>query len=1133
MLICFSHYFVGFMDTTLLIEKFRKPVLITIGLILVYALAGFVLLPRFMQSKIPELIESETGRKASLERIEFNPFSLELSLQGFSMQEQDSQTFISFSELFTNVQVWASLWNLALVLDEVSLSGPYVRIEALKGERYNFSDLLSTEDEDEQVAEESEGIFPVIINKTALINGKFATIDALKSEPVNKVIKNINLQLERFSTLPDKGADLGFSMALNGGSKLQWNGVFSINPIMSHGTITVEGLKFTDIWSLFLQDLVQFKWIAGTQDISFNYQLSYPDDELLFSLNKGKLSTNNLTFIGKKNTSEFLKIPNLILGGISFDLNRQTLDIETIESSETDFKLWFEPLSTELNYQTIFAANKQKQEPNIEPKEIDQSKKVLPWKINIQDIAINTAKINYHDQRGKDPITIDVKAVDLGLKNTQVVVAELLELTTSHGKLNLQDLVLYTENEGELIKVPELLINDLVFNLLDKHIKINSINTSDAVIKAWLAKNGELNYQSLFASEQQEEPMAQKSTVEKASEKEEPWLLELDEFKVTNYAIQFKDYTLDKPASLNLSAMNFSLTDFNTQQGTRLPVVFSSQFNQHGKIKISGYSILEPLETMLDVAISQIGVDSFEPYINQSAHLDIIGGDFNTQGKLAISQAAQAELKLQYQGNIDIKGLHTRDLILNQDFLKWQKLTLSGVDFNLQPGELKIKSVSLDKPYARVTIKEDKTTNISDVIVANATEQTDKPKQVAKPFIYKIDSFKLNQGQSDFSDYSLILPFVVHLNDLKGDIKNISSNPKAQIKLDLNGKAFDLSPVQIQGKLDADLENLDIAMHFKSFPLPFLSPYMADFSGDKIEKGKMSLDLRYQVNKKQLTASNDLVIDQFELGEKVENPDAVILPLALAAILLKDKDGRITISMPLQGSMDDPEFSVSQLLFDTFINLLTKIAVSPFTAIGAFLGSDADYSVVTFAAGNTEINAEQGKKLTDLASALTQKKELSLEVRGIAYTNQDWPAMKDAALNDQLKQIYADELQKAGKTKRAEYIKLSEDEYQRLLADLFINTFPDLAERSFFGAPKLTNPEMGEFYAVASKMLKDKIKPDHNKLVSLALKRARNTAKFLVEQGKVEQSRIFILDGKVLESAQNNTLNTELSLTVQ
>ena len=1120
------------MNTAQLIEKYRKPALITLGLVLLYTLAGFVLLPKFMQSKLPELIETETGRKASLERVEFNPFSLELSLQGFSMQEQDLQTFVSFDEFYTNLQVWASVWKLAVVLDELRLTGPYVRLEMLKDDRYNFSDLLSDEEVEEESTEESAEIFPIIINKIKLEQGEFKTINSLNTEPVNKVINNINFTLDNFSTLPETDADLGFSLALNGQGRLVWHGEFSVNPIYSKGEVTVQGLQFVDVWRLFLQDSAQYKWADGTQSIDFHYELSFPEDKLLFNVTEGRLITKDLKYTGREDTKEFLTIPYLLVDGITFDLNKQTVDIEKIEFRDTGFDLWFDQ-SGQLNYQTAFTDRKNQVETGINKHEQDEA--LQPWIVNILDIAINAARINYSDKRKEQAVLLNISALDLGFKNTYLKIDELLQLTANQGYLNLQKFVLKTDSDtdADLIKVPSIQVSEVDFNLLDKNVTIKSINSSDAIIKSWLAKNGELNYQSLFAPASEEQ--SQQLVEPKTSDKEEaPWVLELAEFKIDNYALQFKDYTTTKPVSLNLSELNFSMTDFNNQPGTRLPLSFSSRFNKNGRIEISGHSITEPFKTDLDITISQVGIDSFEPYINQSARLDVIGGFFNTKGKLAISQAKQADLKLNYQGNITIKGLHTRDHILKQDFLKWQQLSLNGLDFNLQPGQLTIKSINLDKPYARVTIKKDKTTNISDVIVAETPDQKPKPSnKESTPFAYKINQFKITGGESDFSDYSLILPFVVNLNDLEGAIDNISSNSKAMIKIGLDGKAFDLSPVKIQGSLNTDLDELDIAMHYKSFPLPFLSPYMVEFSGDKIEKGKMSLDLRYQVRNNKLTATNDLVIDQFELGEKVDNPDAVNLPLRLAAVLLRDKDGRITINMPVEGSMDDPEFSVGRLVLDVFINLLTKIAASPFTAIASFLKSDADFSVVTFAAGNAEINAEQGKKLDELATALVQKQELSLEVKGIAYINQDWPAMNEIALKDKLKQIHSDELKKAGKTKRAEYIELSEDEYQRLLADLFIQTFPDLAERSIFGTPKLIYPDMGEFYTVANNMLTAMIEPDNNKLDILALTRARNIARYLVEKGAVEQSRIFILDGNVVDEAENNLLNADLSVKVQ
>lgn len=1119
------------MNTAQYIERFRKPVLIFAGLVSVYALAGFVLLPKYMHSKLPGLIETETGRKASLERVEFNPFSLELSLQGFSMQEQDLQTFVSFKELFANVQVWSSIGNLALVLEDLRLTEPYVRVETLKDDRYNFSDLLSDE-EDPQETEESEGIFPVIINKLALNDGKFATIDALKSEPVNKVINNINLKLERFSTLPQKNADLGFSMRLNGGSTLEWSGSFGVNPIQSRGKVTIQGLPFADIWSMFLQDSVQFKWVAGTQAITFDYELSYPEDELFFTLNQGHLETENLTFIGTDNNAEFLIIPGLSVAGISFDLNKQTLDIDKIESTGSEFKLWPEQ-SGEINFQKAFAAQESDVEADIEKEQQTQTDKVLPWNINIKEIAFATANINYTDRRKKETVEINIETLGLGIKNAHLTVGELLELTADQGFLDLQELVLQSGEDGELLKVPVFKVSEVDVNLQDKQVKIASINTSDALIKPWLDKSGELNFQRLFAVEDQQG--TEKNTEPASSDtKKTAWLVELNEFKIDNYEIQFKDYTTAKPVVINLSSLNFSVTDIDTKTGTQLPFSFSSKFNKKGTIELSGRSVLDPFSADINVAVSQLGIDAFEPYIQQSARLDIVGGNINTRGKLAVAKAEQADLNIQYTGNINIKGLHTRDQILHEDFLKWQALKLDGLDFNLQKNKLNIKSINLVKPYAKVTIKKDKTTNISDVIVTSEPDKKPAPdKKEASPLVYKINQFSIADGDSDFADYSLILPFVVHLNSLEGDIRSISSNRKAKTKVALKGKAFDLSPVEIKGNLNSDFDDFDIEMHFQGLPLPFISPYMVEFSGNKIEKGKMTLDLRYKVRDNKLTANNSLLIDQFEVGEKVDNPNAINLPLGLAAVLLRDKDGRITINMPLEGSMDDPEFSVGSLILDVFVNLIIKIAASPFTAIGSFLQSDADFSVVTFAPGSAEIDAEQSEKLDGLATALVSKSELSLEVRGEAFTNQDWPAMNAAALTDQLKQIYSDELKKSGKIMLAEYIELSDDDYKRLLADLFIKTYPDLAERSFFGTPQLIYPDMGEFYTVAKNMLQGMIAPENNKLLRLALTRARNIARYLVETGTVDQARIFILDGKVSTEAKDNQISSELTLAVQ
>lgn len=1115
-------------------KQFRKPTLIIAGLVAFYALAGFVVIPKLLQSKLPELIETETGRKASLDTIDFNPFSLELSLQGFSMQEKDVQTFVTFGELFVNIQMWASLKNLALVIDEVSLTEPYVRIESVAEGQYNFSDLLKGSQDEPPVDEEDGDIFPLIINQISLIKGEVEVVDSRYAKPVTSLIQDLNLQLEHVSTVLGDDSTMGFSMVLNSGGTIQWQGEFGINPLFSTGRVALEGIKFAKVWEVFLQDRVGFKWTGGTQLIKFNYAFSYPDNEPVFKLTDGHLLTENLKFTAKDNTQKIIELPFFSIEGITFDLNSQSINITKIESRDAGFEVGFNQ-SGVLNYQAVFAGQGNEQD-TASTKDEQVEAITHPWEINVQDIALNTSTINFTDKQPADAVLINIAALNMGLKNYRLLVGESLQMTANQGAIQLQDFTLKTDQQPPLVKVANLQVNELDFDLREKNISIKSVSSRDATIKAWLAKNGEINYQSLFASAAKEQGQPQAESPVANDNNEPPWKIALQEFKIDNYALEFTDHTPEKPVALNLAALNFTITDYNNQQGTSFPLSFSTQLNQSGRLKISGDSILEPFSADLQLAVSRVGIHSFQPYINQSARLDVIGGELNTEGQLVISQAAQGELQLNYKGGLEVKGLHTRDHILKQDFLKWQLLKLNGLDFNLQPTQLNIKSIHLDKPYSRFTIKEDKTTNINDVLIS--VEQAEKPataeKSEASSMMYNIAKVKITGGEADFSDYSLILPFVVKLNALDGVIDNITSKAKAKTQVTLAGKAFDLAPVEIQGDFDAGFEDLDIAMNYKSLPLPLITPYMVEFSGDKIEKGKLTLDLMYKIKEGQLTATNNILIDQLELGEKVENPDAVSLPLGLAIALLKDKDGKININMPLKGSMDDPEFSIWPVVFDTFVNVIIKAAASPFSALGSLLGdNDEDFSVVTFQAGSTEITAEETAKLDSLVNALVQKSGLTLEIKGGAYTNQDWPAMKEQALEDQLKQIRSEELKKEGEIKLPEYIELSEDDYQRLLADLFIQQFPELGKRSIFGTPKLIHADMGEFYTIAGNMLQGMIKPDPHRLLDLSANRAKNIARYMLKAGDIEQSRIFILNGKVAQEADNNEISAHLSLTVQ
>ena len=550
------------------------------------------------------------------------------------------------------------------------------------------------------------------------------------------------------------------------------------------------------------------------------------------------------------------------------------------------------------------------------------------------------------------------------------------------------------------------------------------------------------------------------------------------------------------------------------------------------------------MSSEIQLDIGNIAIKDFQPYFDKFARLDVISGLFNVNAKISVLQETDKPLGVNVQGSSFINNLVTRDQISNKDFLNWKQLSLNDIAIDLAAKRYTIDTVKIEEPYTRVLIRKDKTTNVSDLLIQTAEEspsgvkqetivkkETIDKKEQVKPY-FKIGKIEVVGGESDFSDLSLILPFIVHIDQLKGTVKGVSSEKNTVTNVVLAGRVGGLSPVNINGKINPDKGDSELSLDFTSMSLPLATPYMAEFAGRKIEKGNMSLKLKYKIVRNQLSASNEILIDQLVLGEEVEHENAVSLPLDFAIALLEDGDGKIVLDVPITGDLENPEFSVAAIVADALINVITKVIASPFNAIASLAGSDEDISKVVFASGNAVLSDKQEKKLDELAEALSNRPRLKLEIKGAAFSQYDWPYLQAEALDRQLLQIRVDELNQENKKKVSpQDLTLTQDEYDRLLADLFIQKFPQLAEKSIFGTPRLIDPEMGGFYQIAKTRLAAEIPPEPLQLQKLAKARSKVIAKYLVEKG-FEIERIFILDVDVDPKDDNDTIATILNLTV-
>lgn len=963
-----------------------------VGTLLLYSLLGFFIIPAVIKDQLPKISQKEFNRLATVQDIQFNPFSLEIDIQGLLVKNPDDSILASLKQLYTNIAVIESLTSLSLKMDIISLEQPYALVKRDKQGNFNFSDMIGDEQEPKDQAIEKDTIFPVSIEKIHISNGKIRWEDHISSKANIEDIYPLNLNIEDFTTQVNQQSQLGFSLSFASGGQLNWQGEIKLNPFESHGHLVVNKINFRRVWELFLQQSVNFEILKGSELIQADYQLSEMDDAIQVEVDNAKIHLFDLQLAEKGQGAPLIDIPVFTLSGINFNLQNQNIEISQISS-----------------------------------------------------------------------------------KNT-------------------------------------------VFN-------------------AWLNKDGTINYQSFVSNNDPDKTAPAQPTVSAEPEQSNSWNVKIRQLQLENYTLNFTDKSQEKPTQFNLSAVNLNSEALSSQPGARLPFKLDLKLNQKGKISLDGQTILEPLSSQIKVDIADIDIKDFQPYLDQFARLDVISGLFNVQLDIALQQPDDQPLDIKINGDSQIDELITRDQISNKDFLNWKQLSLNNIALNLATNEYYIDTVKLDQPYARVLIRKDKTINVNDI--AKSTEskqietkntQTDEKNSAAPKF--KIDHFLISNGSTDFSDLSLILPFSAHINHLKGSVKNISSDTKAIIKVGLNGKVENLAPVTINGKINPSKGDSEFKLDFNSMPLPLMTPYMADFAGRKIEKGNMSLGLQYKIKNQQLTASNNLLIDQLVLGDEVENPEAVSLPLELAIALLEDADGKIKLDVPITGDLDNPEFSVASIVADALVNVISKIVSSPFYAIASLIETDEDVSQIGFSPGLAELDKNQQQKLDALISALSKRPALKLEIKGTSFSDHDWPKMQADALQKKLLQTRADELSKeSGKNILLEHVVYSEKENQRLLADLFIQKHPELAERSLFGTPRLKDPEMGEFYQLARTRLAAEIPPDTLELQKLAQQRAQNIAEYLTANNIVME-RLFLLDIAIDPENIDKNFNSYLNLTV-
>jgi len=1094
-------------------DKKKKIALITgicvVSLLLIYTLFGFFGLPYAIKNIAPKYLK-DYNATLFVSDAKFNPFTFELNATNAELN--------TTSPLFSTKQIDLklkpfSIFKKLVEIDIFRLDEPKVKIARDKKANFNFSNFIS---EDNATSEDnSTSSINFALNNAKIIKGSFSYSDQNLTKPFNVSFDDINYELSSLNTKKNSAGSHIFDSNSSLAHKIDLNGDIKLNPLKIEGNVSIKDFSIKPVAISFINnDTLNLK--NAIINLKINYALNADENATGINLKDGFLNVKGLSLDEGANELSLgeLELPKFDLVSKISDKTEAALNLSAINLNDISFKNAIAASVKSLNLSDIslLANLNEKSELNATAKlksiganalKIDETDRNLA---NLKDI--NASNLNLNLANNKTSLTLEkiafnginaplsksanANVASAGVTNTSFTMDGNKSLA-SLDELNVKNIELKAKNK-DIASVADVAIKSIGFDLLKMALNIASVDVNKPKFTSELNDNGLSAVNELGFGEQSAKPTkaAQHAKkVEKKAENKSASKSKENEFKfdVKNISVNNADIALThlfegekiahKFDNLFVKVANLS-SDFNKPFDAKVAMKSSQKLNLDVESKIK----IEPLDVSAKIKLNDTNLPKYFAYAKPFLEADLASGQLESSAEISYAKDIKADAKVSIK-DISLNGKKTEKLIA------FKSLDLEKISF--AKNDLAISGVSLNSPFIKAHLSKERKFNLSQIV----KEDKNKAKTEAKPETKKVASkkddelkfsvknFSLKNGEVDFSDASLFMPFATTISKLNGKLTDIDkkrpSSGEFQGVVGKNGFA------QITAKLfPFELkQNTDIKLDFKNIDLVNVTPYSGQFVGYKIKKGKLNLNLNYSVTDSKLNGSNFINFDSLTLGEKVDSKDAVNLPLSLAISILSDQNNQINIDLPVEGNLDDPDFKYGGVIWVAVKKLFADITLAPFRFLGNALGlGSKDLSSIDFLAGSSELISSEVPKIADFIKLTGSKPKMKLSITP-TYSKLDESFYKNKKLDQKINQIIAS----SGK------------DYIAVLNELV----PNLKDRNE--------------KALREEALKG-IEVDKAKLIELANERANAVKEALIKAG-LEAGRININDATSSEPKQN------------
>ena len=1075
------------------------------ALVLLYTVGGFVLLPWYAQRELPRLLEQQLHRPAKIGAIRFNPFTLTLEADDFALTEQDGRPLVSFKRALIDLE-WRSIAQRAVVLGAIRLQTPAVHIGIAADGSLNLA-ALGGKKADAAQAQPAKPASPprVAIGELDISNGSLSFAD--ERVGYKNRFEELSFKLSALSTFSENKGPYALTATTPGGAILKWQGEASVTPLAANGTLALEHSALAELQPL-LKNSLPGTLSSGRASVELPYEFALAAGKPQLTVRNGKLSIESFALDGASADKPSIKLAALNLDDLAVDFKAQPEGAPLIDVKSSALALKGIAFGAAAAGTPVFALDN----------------------LRLEDIALHMATAT----NGKT--AVDLKSAKLA--------AETFSLKAAG-------------NDASLVTLAALTLDNIGLDMNARAVNIGALQLAAPDIKVRREENGDIDLLKLFPPKD-EPPSA-------------PWLVGVKQVEISGGAVALDDRALGLAPALK--DIRIKLGDVTSNFARPVAFDIATAIVSGGTLSARGRAAPGgAVEAEINGAA--IALAPLQTFVARQANVVLASGEMAFAGKLKTGGAKAA---LSYQGSAGINNLKINDpagVLL----AGWKSLATTTLRVQTAPTQIEIDTLHWQTPAGKFAIAADRTTNFRRALKTNG-EQTAAtpapataaaaatPPATSEPagkdaFALQIRRVEIKDGALDFSDETIGGGFATGIQEFNGTINGISTDRSTRSQLAIEGRVDEYGFARVSGSLNPfqPRDRTNVRLEFRNLDMPKVTPYAVRFAGYKVASGRMSLDLNYSVRNNLIEGNHRVLLDQFTLGEQVDSPGAMGLPLRLAIAILKDDDGKIDLAVPISGNLDDPKFDYGGVIRQAIFNILTSIVTAPFKLIGSLFGGGQgeEISQIAFDPGSARLLPPEREKLSRIVQALGKRPELKLQVparydieldtralrraglrrdlgrsAGLDMQEEDPPGpvnLDDARTRSAARSLFAERFSSAELDKiRAEFEAKAKDGGADAAKQSAVSV-TDRMRRLTSGEPQVT--DTADFYRALSRRLTAEQPLAADALNDLARKRATTIADALKSAG-IDGARVTLTTGEPLKNANGKAVSIELALSAR